>query len=449
MDVLSAGSPASQARWDSASLSRASLVPLEITSAPPGGSPSAEEIVPFGETGDRVTLSGDPAPPPDEQGGGMDWRSLSRMMRQMRPALGAQLRAGGNATGGMMGAVMSLTSFSFQTLFSQQLKNNPGSRISKILDQLQKRFDKLSGLAPKEAQRLGILLRMLAALNPDKADEILEKISRALEKLDSLSVSAGELPAAEVPAAEVPAAVPDAPATSSQPQQPTQESFSMIHFSLDLEVTSSQEMSFAIAELRDQGIEVQSVRIESTQTFKLHIEFTAFQQQVQQSDPLVVDLSGDGVRLTGLENGARFDINADGKTEQTAFVQGNDAFLVLDRNGNGRIDNGSEMFGDQNGAVNGFEELRKYDGNRDGVIDGKDAIYASLRLLHDRNGDGRVGLREMSTLAEKGIDSLDLRYKAGQRVDDTHRNTLAERSHYLRGNGSRGALVDVWLGYRV
>ena len=449
MDVLSAGSPASRALLDRANLSRASLAPLEITSAPPGGSPPAEEIVPFGETGDPVTLSGDPAPPPEEQGGGMDWRSLSRMMRQMRPALGAALRASGDHQGGRMGALMSLTSFSFQTMFSHQLKNNPGSRMSKILDQLQERFDKLSGLSPKEAQRLGILLRMLAALNPDKADEILEKISRALEKLDSLMGLAAGAPATEVPAAEVPAAVPDAPPPSSQPQQPAQASFSMIHFSLDLEVTSSQEMSFAVAQLRDQGIEVQSVRIESTQTFKLHIEFTAFQQEVQQSDPLVVDLSGDGVRLSSLENGARFDINADGKTDQTAFVQGDDAFLVLDRNRNGRIDNGSEMFGDQNGAVNGFEELRKYDSNRDGVIDRKDAIYASLRLLHDRNGDGRAGLREMSTLAEKGIDSLDLGYRAGQRVDDTHRNTLAERSHYLRGNGSRGALVDVWLGYQT
>jgi len=444
MDVLSAGSPASRALLDSASLSRASLIPLEITSAPPGGSPPAEEFVPFGDTGDRVTLSGDPAPPPEEQGGGMDWRSLSRMMRQLRPALGAALRASGDHQGGRMGALMSLTSLSLKTVFSRQLEKGLSSRMSSILDQLQKRFDKLSGLSPKEAQRLGILLRMLAALNPDKADEILEKISRTLEKLDSLMG-----PAAEAPAAEVPAAVPDAPAAPSQPQQPPQESFSMIHFSLDLEVTSSQEMSFAVAQLRDQGIEVQSVRIESTQTFKLHIEFTAFQQEMQKSDPLVVDLNGDGVRLTGLENGALFDINADGKTDQTAFVQGDDAFLVLDRNGNGRIDNGSEMFGDQNGAVNGFEELRKYDGNRDGVIDRRDAIYASLRLLHDRNGDGRAGLSEMSALAEKGIDSLDLRYKAGQRVDDTHRNTLAERSHYLRGNGSRGALVDVWLGYRV
>lgn len=443
MDVLSAGSPASQALWDSANLSRTSLIPLEITPARPGG-PPPEEIVPFGETGDRVTLSGDPAPPPEEQEGGMDWRSLSRMMRQMRPALGAALRASGDHQGGRMGALMSLTSLSLKTVFSRQIENNLSSRMSKILDQLQERFDKLSGLSPKEAQRLGILLRMLAALNPDKADEILEKISRALEKLDSLMDPAGEAAAGEVPAPE-----PNAPPPSPQPQQPAQGSFSMIHFSLDLEVTSSQEMSFAIAELRDQGIEVQSVRIESTQTFKLHIEFTAFQQEVQKSDPLVVDLSGDGVRLTSLENGARFDINADGKTDQTAFVQGDDAFLVLDRNGNGRIDNGSEMFGDQNGAANGFEELKKYDGNRDGVIDRWDTIYGSLRLLHDKNGDGRASLTEMSTLAEKGIDSLDLGYRTGQRVDDTHRNTLAERSHYLRGNGSRGALVDVWLGYRL
>ena len=84
---------------------------------------------------------------------------------------------------------------------------------------------------------------------------------------------------------------------------------------------------------------------------------------IKKVDPLVLDLDGNGIQLTEAGKGAIFDVTADGKLDNTAWVKGNTALLTYDRNGNGVVDNGSELFGDQNGAADGFEELGKYDTN--------------------------------------------------------------------------------------
>jgi hypothetical protein len=441
MAVLSASSLASQALLDSAHLNRAQRFRSESTQTTPDDADSVGEADSSDETGDVVTLSGNTAASSQEDAEGTALRSLSQLLRQMRPTLGTGVRAQGGAAGGLLGTVMSSFSQSLREMFSNQIQRNSGGRLTSIIDRLQEQLDQLGSMDPEQAERLGLLLGMLAVLDPERADEVLQKISSSMESLGNLMGSGSGTADA--------AAATDAAAQAAQAAQTsTQGTSTLVHFSLDFEMTSSQEISATLAQMRDQGIEVQAVRVETSQTFKIHIEFTAIQQQVQQSDPLVLDLNGDGVALTGYEDGAAFDINADGKTDKTAFVRGDDAFLVLDRNGNGRIDNGSELFGDQNGAVNGFEELRKYDDNRDGVIDGRDAIFDSLRLLHDKNGDGNVELTEMSSLAEKGITSLNLHYSGGERMDDAHHNTFAERSHYERNSGSHGALVDVWLGYQ-
>ena len=101
----------------------------------------------------------------------------------------------------------------------------------------------------------------------------------------------------------------------------------------------------------------------------------------------VVDLDGDGIELTSHTNGAQFDILGNGQTQNTAFVTGGDAFLAVDRNGDGMINSGKELFGDQHGAANGFEELRKLDANGDGVINRLDPSFSKLALFRD-NGDG-------------------------------------------------------------
>jgi hypothetical protein len=149
-----------------------------------------------------------------------------------------------------------------------------------------------------------------------------------------------------------------------------------------------------------------------------------------QVSPIVIDTTGHGYHLTSAENGVVFDIRGDGLPIQTAWTDGTagDAFLALDRNGNGIIDSGKELFGDVtdqpvSASPNGFLALAEFDkpengGNEDGIIDARDKIWPSLRLWIDANHDGISQPGELYKLEDKGIHSLDLKYKPSQRKDE-------------------------------
>ena len=166
----------------------------------------------------------------------------------------------------------------------------------------------------------------------------------------------------------------------------------------------------------------------------------------QVADPLVLDLSGEGIKLSKAGEGAYFDITGDGKKENVAWVRENTAFLTYDRNGNGVIDDGTEFFGDQNGAADGFKELAKYDDNKDGIIDNKDRIFEALKLYRDLNGNGKIDKDELATLSEMGIKQLNLNCVA---VDqDINGNSLILNGTFEKVDGSKGQLADVLLGYK-
>lgn len=165
---------------------------------------------------------------------------------------------------------------------------------------------------------------------------------------------------------------------------------------------------------------------------------------VQKSDPLALDLDGNGLQTTGVDRGVAFDIDGDGTTDRTSFVSGGDAFVALDRNGNGVIDSGRELFGDQNGDANGFLALAAYDGNGDRRIDAQDAVYSDLRLLRI----GADGRQQLATLAEAGVRAIDLDYRNTRQALNTY-DSITQLAGFEHEDGSRGIAGDVVLGYRA
>jgi hypothetical protein len=146
------------------------------------------------------------------------------------------------------------------------------------------------------------------------------------------------------------------------------------------------------------------------------------------SDPLLLDLNGHGVNLTSAHDGVNFDINGDGVQERVAWTQANgadtNAWLVRDDShdgGQAGIQSGLELFGDQHGDANGFERLRQFDDNHDGVFDQHDAAFNDMQLWQDLNHDGISQTNELASLADRGVTSIQLtpNQPAGQLADGT------------------------------
>lgn len=160
------------------------------------------------------------------------------------------------------------------------------------------------------------------------------------------------------------------------------------------------------------------------------------------NSPIVIDIDGNGFTLTNAEYGVDFDLDSNGIREHLSWTSpgSDDAWLALDRNGNGIIDNGGELFGNftaqpepQLGEEkNGFLALAEYDklfngGNSDGFINRRDDIFDSLRLWQDVNHNGVSEASELHTLPQLGLRKLHLDYRESRRTDE-HGNRFKYRA---------------------
>ncbi|HEX6044579.1 MAG TPA: hypothetical protein VFZ22_08840 [Pyrinomonadaceae bacterium] len=171
--------------------------------------------------------------------------------------------------------------------------------------------------------------------------------------------------------------------------------------------------------------------------------------------PIVIDLAGDGIALSAADAGVEFDLNGDGAREKLSWTMGgsDDAWLALDRNGNGVVESGLELFGDytaqpESDDRNGFLALAEFDlaangGNQDGMIDARDAVFDSLRLWQDVNHNGVSEPDELHSLASSQIDALQLDFKESKRVD-RYGNQFRYRAKVVGASTGRWAW-DVFL----
>jgi len=173
---------------------------------------------------------------------------------------------------------------------------------------------------------------------------------------------------------------------------------------------------------------------------------------IMDNTPIVLSFGGDDVALSH-EIGQAFDLSGNGTSVATHWPTAASPWLVRDLDGNGRIDDGSELFGSMTRlstgvrARHGFEALAELDDDGDGWLTAKDSAFASLRVWSDRDQDRQSSPSELASLEATGVIAIEVQHRVERRCDDAG-NCGVERSRirFVRnGQAHVGAAVDLHL----
>ncbi|MBF0460851.1 MAG: FG-GAP repeat protein, partial [Magnetococcales bacterium] len=169
-----------------------------------------------------------------------------------------------------------------------------------------------------------------------------------------------------------------------------------------------------------------------------------------QGDPLVLDLTGNGIHLTGQEAGTHFDMNGDGVADPTGWIGPGNGLLVWDQNGNGQIDGMQEVISEHTApnATSSLAALATLDSNHDGKIDASDPAFAQLQVWVDQNHDGISTLAELHTLSQLGITALGLTADHASPLT-MNGNTITGFANVTYADGHQGTMAEVQLDFSV
>ena len=168
------------------------------------------------------------------------------------------------------------------------------------------------------------------------------------------------------------------------------------------------------------------------------------------SCPLIIDMDGNGIKTISINKNVFFDLDNNLFAESTGWADKGDAFLVWDRDNNGVIDSGNELFGNHTRlssgkkAENGFAALAELDSNQDNIFDEKDEAWFKLQLWFDRNQNGISEAGELVKLSESGIKSINLSYNNTDHIDESG-NHHRQRSSVSWKDGRKSEIADVWF----
>ena len=169
-----------------------------------------------------------------------------------------------------------------------------------------------------------------------------------------------------------------------------------------------------------------------------------------QTSPIILDLDGDGIETRSSHSGVFFDHDGNLFAESTGWVGTDDGLLVFDKNTNGVIENGNELFGnntqlsDGSLAENGYIALQELDDNQDGLINNMDAAWQQLNVWQDKNGNAQADAGELLSLEEAGIISIGTQYNHSTYID-AQGNAHKQVSNITMSDESVNDSADVWF----
>ncbi len=219
-----------------------------------------------------------------------------------------------------------------------------------------------------------------------------------------------------------------------------------VEFSERIQYSESEQLSFSASGVirTADGQEIRfelSLNLSRSFSFSSETTLKLGDAARPKKDPLILNFAGPAAQLTSQR--FAFDLDADGKPDQIHFATGGSGFLAIDRNSNGRIDDGRELFGAKTG--NGFAELSELDSDGNGWIDENDPGYGRLSLLR-KDTDGTA---QLVSLAEAGVGAIALAHvKTPFEITDEQQGEIGQlRSSgvYLKESGAAGTVQQIDL----